>query len=105
VAGAGAEPRTERLQAWRRDRRAAIRRFHPDRGGTAEELARALAEVDACYELTMEPTPAGDEGVVVVTRGRGYLLRRGLHRVRLLVRELQGRLPERWPGARREVRL
>jgi hypothetical protein len=105
VAGADRQPSPERFQAWRKDRRAAIRRFHPDRGGTSEELARALAEVDACYRLTVEPTPAGDERVVVVTRGRGYLLRLGLHRVHLLVRELRGRLPGRWPGARREVRL
>lgn len=59
---------------WRRARRAAAWRHHPDRGGTAAEFIAALAEFDSVAD-----TP----GVLLtIRRSRRARLARRLHRWR-----------------------
>lgn len=61
---------------WRRARRAAAWRYHPDRGGTAAEFIAALAEVDSLA--------AADNPSVLLTirRSRRARFARRLHRWR-----------------------
>lgn len=92
-------------QQWRAARREAARRHHPDLGGSAEALQRALHEVDARFGVADAPPPR----VVVVRRTRLATARRVLtaparglaHGTRLL----RGALPQRWPGSRRYLDL
>ncbi len=86
-------------QQWRAARREAARRHHPDLGGDAEALQRALHEVDARFGVV----EAGPRPVVVVRRtplARRVLSvpARGIARG---ARLLQAALPRTWPGSRR----
>lgn len=44
--------------AYKRDRRAAVLRHHPDHGGSAEELIAALEEVDRKHGVINDPQAA-----------------------------------------------
>lgn len=98
VSGGPSEPAAR--QQWRAARREAARRHHPDLGGSAEELQRALRAVDERFGVGDAPPR-----VVVVRRTRLATARRVLtaparglaHGTRLL----RGALPQRWPGSRR----
>lgn len=99
-----ADPADDVVRAWKRARRAAIRRFHPDRGGSASDLMRALAEIDEAWGMGThsgrEPDPE-----VTVSRGRIYPIRMGARRLRALVDKAREHLPRNWPGSRRYTRL
>ncbi|GAB3249129.1 hypothetical protein GCM10027425_06010 [Alteromonas gracilis] len=95
----GGPPDPAARQQWRAARREAARRHHPDLGGDAEALQRALGEVDARFGVSA-PRPAR---IVVVRRtplARRVLSApaRGLARG---ARLLQAALPRTWPGSRR----
>lgn len=75
-------------RAWRRDRRAAVRRHHPDVGGDPEALQAALAEVDRRHGRGA--TPAAPRRVIVVRRSP----------LRRLVTGVRRRIPTGWPGHR-----
>lgn len=44
--------------AYKRDRRAAVLKHHPDHGGSADELIRALEEVDRRHGVINDPEAA-----------------------------------------------
>lgn len=92
--------------AWKRERREAIRRFHPDRGGSPTELMRAIDRVDKKfgYGLGAYSVGGADPGVTV-KHSRGYLLRLKARRLRLLIALARERLPHNWPGSRRYTRF
>ncbi|MCH1865462.1 hypothetical protein [Nocardioides sp. CFH 31398] len=81
-------------RAWRRDRRAAVRRHHPDVGGDPVALQAALAEVDRRHGRGAASTStAAPRRVVVVRRSPLSQLVRG-------IREVRRRIPTGWPGHR-----
>lgn len=67
--------------AYRRDRRAAILAHHPDHGGSADELIRALEDVDRSHGLAPDhakATAASDQSfeqalAVAVTAAAGIV--------------------------------
>ncbi|MEH3066577.1 MAG: hypothetical protein PGN15_00590 [Aeromicrobium erythreum] len=63
-------------EQWRRDRRALVRRHHPDAGGDAEQLQERLAALDRRY-VFLERTgrPAGPPTRSPLTRIRSALRR------------------------------
>jgi hypothetical protein len=79
-------------RAWRRDRRAAVRRHHPDVGGDPVALQEALAEVDRRHGRGPVGAPR-PRPVVVVRRSPLSQLVRG-------IREVRRRIPVGWPGHR-----
>lgn len=44
--------------AYKRDRRAAVLKHHPDHGGSAEELIKALEDVDRKHGVINDPAAA-----------------------------------------------
>lgn len=95
--------------ATKRQRRAAIRRSHPDLGGSAEQLIRVLNHFDDRLQTTYAPRPevtrSGTSGAVYIVRTRGYALRFGIHRLRHLLSRARACAPRAWPGARRFLEL
>ena len=88
-------PTPEELERARRaDRRAALRRSHPDLGGTPAAFLAALADADRA------PQPAADDLELVSVRMAN--VRR---RVRVATTTLRTRLPRRVPGALRRFTL
>lgn len=93
-------PRDPRQRAvWRRERALVARRLHPDRGGDADALIEALAEVDARYAAPLVTSPAG------AWVGMRRTVTRQMRRSQRGLRALRGRLPRRLPGARRYIDL
>ncbi|WP_030483245.1 hypothetical protein [Nocardioides aequoreus] len=85
---------TDRDDAWRRARRAAAKRHHPDRGGDPAALHDALTAVDREFGRSARPA----RPVLVVRRSR-----RG--RVRRWATRLARRAAARRPGATRWIDL
>lgn len=73
-------------EQWRRDRRALVRRHHPDAGGDAETLDRALHALDRRYRFRERPgRTTGRDAPGAVPRVLHPLwaaLRRPAHRLR-----------------------
>ncbi|MCL8252488.1 hypothetical protein AERO_13940 [Aeromicrobium fastidiosum] len=86
----------DRLAAHRAARRAAIKQHHPDRGGSSDELRRALDRLDASLGRTSQITPIRPDARSEA-RVDG-VLRTAIHRLRRL-------LPRRLPGSRRYIQL
>ena len=97
---APAEPDEDPVLAWKRQRREAARMFHPDRGGSAEELMCALDEADRRLQEQVSTVPR-----VVVRRGRLYRFKLTARRVRALVALARARMPANWPGSQRFTQL
>ena len=83
----------ELARAHRAGRRAALRRAHPDLGGTPEAFLAALARADRA------PQPVDD---IELVSARWATVRR---RVRAATTTLRTRLPRRVPGALRRFTL
>ncbi|MBD3912988.1 hypothetical protein [Nocardioides hwasunensis] len=94
---------------WQRERRAAVRTHHPDRGGTTHEMQRRLDAIDAAYQrLGDAPARRADGGWVgasaTVAPAPGVTrraMRRTQHHLRQLARAGRARIPKGWPGRRR----
>lgn len=82
------------------ERRALLRRHHPDLGGDPEEFVRLLAALDEAAA----PAAAGVTGAATLVAGRP---RRAAwrRRTRLLARRVSTGLPRRLPGTRRYGQL
>ncbi len=87
---------SERDDAWRRARRAAAKRHHPDRGGDAEALHEALAAVDRDFGRSSRPSRPPRPVVVVRSRRR---------RMARWAARLARRAAARRPGATRWIDL
>ena len=86
----------DRLAARRAARRAAIKRHHPDRGGSSDELRLALERLEPTLGHASHITP-----IPPVSRPEARVdgvLRTAIHRLRRL-------LPRRLPGSRRYIQL
>ena len=79
------------------ERRALLRRHHPDLGGDPDEFVRLLAALDEA-----ERAPGAATTTVRTHRARRAGWRR---RPRLVVRRVSTALPRRLPGTRRYGRL
>lgn len=105
--GHAAESDELAARARRAQRRVALKRTHPDLGGTTEDFLHAL---DATSTTTSAHLPrtvgagAVDGGflVEVSVRGRAQGVRR---RARVATRVIRNHLPRRLPGARRDITL
>ena len=94
----------EGLDALRAARREAVKRHHPDAGGSSDALHEALHRVElehrAVRRLTPIPQPVRPEipaDSPTAVRSNGVL--------RTAIRQLQRHLPRRVPGSRRYIRL
>ena len=85
-------PTDAQLAAWRSARRDAARRHHPDLGGDADALVRALAEVDRRFGRVTGAADTTPHPPYVVRRTRRNRLRRW-------VTKAGGRAAARRPGA------
>lgn len=85
----------ELARAHRAGRRAALRRAHPDLGGTPEAFLAALADADRA------PQPAAAADIELVSARMATVRRR----VRAATTTLRTRLPHRVPGALRRFTL
>ncbi|GAB2922676.1 hypothetical protein GCM10027047_19880 [Rhodococcus aerolatus] len=98
----------DELARWRAERRRLVRTHHPDAGGSAEALERALATHDrdrpAAHPGPAPAPPAraevGDIVFVSTRRGRSPVRRA----VRRVVDAARDHAPRRLPGARRSAR-
>ncbi|MEO9221246.1 MAG: hypothetical protein ABI251_05615 [Mycobacteriaceae bacterium] len=88
VPGQAGDPDRERRAA----RRGAAKKFHPDRGGSADAFIAALAAT--------EDAPSGAAIVAVHTTAAGRV-RRTRHRMRRAARTVRTRLPRSLPGSLR----
>lgn len=103
--GGPADERSQRRDAWHRERRRVARQHHPDTGGDPEVFVSQLAEVDRRYGFA----PSGGRTRTVVTVMSGQLLpvrlararRRLGRRSKNYTRRLRSRIPRRVPGSRR----
>lgn len=86
VPGQADDPDRERRAA----RRGAAKKFHPDRGGSADAFIAALAATD--------DAAAGAAMVAVHTTAAGRI-RRTRHRLRRAARTVRTRLPRSLPGS------
>lgn len=85
------------------ERRALLRRHHPDLGGDPEEFVRLLATWDAAGASPgPEPGGATTATTLLARRPRRAAWRR---RTRLLARRVSTGLPRRLPGTRRYGQL
>ncbi|MFC5676136.1 hypothetical protein [Aeromicrobium endophyticum] len=94
----------EGLDALRAARREAVKRHHPDRGGSSDDLREALDHVEhehrAARHVTPIPPPIHPEVPATfraATTPNGVLI--------TAIRRLQRHLPRRVPGSRRYIRL
>ncbi len=86
VPGQAGDPDRERRAA----RRGAAKKFHPDRGGSADAFIAALASAE-------DPAPA--EVIVAVHTTVAGRIRRTRARVRRAARTVRTRLPRSLPGS------
>jgi hypothetical protein len=94
----------EGLNSLRAARREAVKRHHPDVGGSSDALREALHRVELEHRAVRHDTPSpqpvhpeipADSPTAV--RSNGVL--------RTAIRQLQRHLPRRVPGSRRYIRL
>lgn len=78
------------MRAWKQERRKVYRQFHPDRGGTVDELITALAEVDAKYNVGSDGSSAENVYIYSTVGPWGVISATLLRFVKAL-----GRLPRR----------
>ncbi|MEV5000618.1 hypothetical protein [Nocardioides sp. LML1-1-1.1] len=82
------------------ERRALLRRHHPDLGGDPEEFVRLVATLDAAVA-----SPGTDPAGVTTLLARRPLRAAWRRRTRLLARRVSTGLPRRLPGTRRYGQL
>lgn len=90
-----------RRTQWRRERREALRRHHPDRGGDATEMQRELDRVDRRFGAGPGPSVPSGPAVVVPPTLAVRLARRAGRAVSTAIRAGRARTPRGWPGSRR----
>lgn len=93
-----------RHERWRRERRAVVRRHHPDVGGDPAVLQALLEDVDRRHGVAAaspdDPLPA-----VRPTPRLRRLLRSARRTARHGTRTVRTRIPTGWPGRRRYLDL